>query len=175
MRIRVTGAAGFVGLHRCERLVDDGHEVMGLDSFPSDYPRAAKEANLARVREDRRFRFVDLDLTVAPLTPLVADQDTFIHAAALPGNRWDQFDRYLACNLTALVAAGLSARAGNLPRQLPLGCGFHHHDWAGLEQGTTSNSRVWGRDRPPTPSHRYRQLLRRRRSGRELRHLEGDV
>ena len=41
MRIVVTGAAGFIGSHTCERLVARGHEVIGLDVF-DDYLYAAE-------------------------------------------------------------------------------------------------------------------------------------
>ena len=100
MRVLVTGAAGFIGSHLCERLVVDGHEVLGLDAFIPYYPRADKERNLARLRDERAFRFVEADLREADLTPLVADADAVIHAAAVPGNLWDRFDSYVACNVT---------------------------------------------------------------------------
>ena len=43
----VTGAAGFIGSHLAERLLDDGMTVTGLDAFTDYYPRERKEANLA--------------------------------------------------------------------------------------------------------------------------------
>lgn len=99
MRILVTGAAGFIGSHVCARLLAEGHEVTGLDAFIPYYPRPIKERNLARLRDEARFRFVEADLRDAPLAPLVADADAIIHLAAMPGNRWDIFDLYMTCNL----------------------------------------------------------------------------
>src|SRR5262245_5823607 len=46
MRCLVTGAAGFIGSHLAERLVDLGHEVVGVDCFLDYYPRVVKERNL---------------------------------------------------------------------------------------------------------------------------------
>ena len=58
MRVVVTGAAGFIGSHLCERLLADGREVWGIDAFTRFYPRALKEANLARLRRAPGFRLV---------------------------------------------------------------------------------------------------------------------
>jgi nucleoside-diphosphate-sugar epimerase len=114
MRILVTGAAGFIGSHVCERLVADGHDVTGLDAFIPYYPRPIKESNLRRLRDESRFRFSETDLRDGDLTPLVADCDAVIHLAAMAGPAsWDQFDLYVSCNITgtqrlleALRAAG---------------------------------------------------------------------
>ena len=47
MQIVVTGAAGFVGSHLCERLVADGHRVVGVDGMiPDSYSADDKEQNL---------------------------------------------------------------------------------------------------------------------------------
>jgi nucleoside-diphosphate-sugar epimerase len=62
-RMLVTGAAGFIGSSLVDRLLDDGHEVVGVDSFADYYPRRLKEANLAESRQNGRFTLHEADLT----------------------------------------------------------------------------------------------------------------
>jgi len=103
MHCVVTGAAGFVGSHLCERLVREGHDVSGIDCFIPYYPREVKEANLAWLRRQPRFRFYELDLRTADLTDLVRDADVIFHEAAMAGlpKSWSNFDLYLTCNVQA--------------------------------------------------------------------------
>lgn len=103
MKCLVTGAAGFIGSHLCERLLAEGHEVIGLDAFIPYYPRALKEANLATARAQRRFRFHEIDLRVDPIDPALAGVDVVFHLAAMPGlaKSWTEFDLYASCNVTA--------------------------------------------------------------------------
>ena len=58
----VTGAAGFIGSHLTERLLNDNYSVLGLDCFTDFYARDAKENNLHAVRQNPRFTFVEADL-----------------------------------------------------------------------------------------------------------------
>jgi dTDP-glucose 4,6-dehydratase len=58
MRTVVTGGAGFLGSHLCERLLDDGHEVLALDNFLTGTP-----ANVAHLMERDGFRLVRADVT----------------------------------------------------------------------------------------------------------------
>ncbi len=52
MHVVVTGAAGFIGSHTCERLVAAGHRVTGVDSFDGYlYPVEVKRANAAALAE----------------------------------------------------------------------------------------------------------------------------
>ena len=58
MRILVTGAAGFLGSHLCERLLADGHDVIGMDNFITGKPE-----NLAHLAGDQRFSFYRHDVS----------------------------------------------------------------------------------------------------------------
>jgi len=104
MRAVVTGAAGFVGSHLCEHLLETGATVVGVDCFTDYYDRALKEANLERLVGRSGFRLVVADLTSAPLEELVEDADTVFHLAGQPGVRpsWGKdFDIYVRHNIVA--------------------------------------------------------------------------
>jgi len=58
MRVLVTGAAGFLGSHLCDRLLGQGHRVVGMDNFITGAP-----ANVAHLRDQRDFQFVLHDVT----------------------------------------------------------------------------------------------------------------
>jgi dTDP-glucose 4,6-dehydratase len=57
LRIVVSGAAGFVGSHVCDRLIAEGHEVIGVDNLIT-----GAQANLAQLAREPRFRFVLHDI-----------------------------------------------------------------------------------------------------------------
>jgi nucleoside-diphosphate-sugar epimerase len=103
MKCLVTGAAGFIGSHLCERLLADGHRVVGLDCFVPYYPRAVKEANLSEARRHPGFSLAPLDLRSDSLSEVVAGVDIVYHLAAMPGlaKSWTNFDLYESCNVTA--------------------------------------------------------------------------
>jgi nucleoside-diphosphate-sugar epimerase len=100
----VTGCAGFLGSHLCERLVADGHDVIGVDCFTSYYPRAIKERNLERLRDAPSFSLLELDLSLDPLDGLLEGIDTVFHLAAQAGVRGsfgDSFRTYVRHNMLA--------------------------------------------------------------------------
>ncbi len=100
----VTGAAGFIGSHLCERLLREGHRVVGVDAFTGYYPRAVKEGNLAGLRTHPEFRFFEMDLARADLVPVAAEVDFIFHQAGQPGVRasWGkEFNLYLDHNIRA--------------------------------------------------------------------------
>ena len=104
MRCLVTGVAGFVGSHLAERLLADGHEVCGVDAFIDYYPRHIKEKNLATLRDQERFTFIEGNLLDLQLAPLVDGVDWIFHQAAQAGVRasWGkEFSLYTDCNVLA--------------------------------------------------------------------------
>ena len=101
MMCLVTGAAGFIGSHLCENLLQAGHTVVGIDAFIPFYPRAVKEGNLAGFRHHPAFEFQPLDLRCDPLEESLAGVEAVFHIAAMPGltRSWTEFDLYESCNI----------------------------------------------------------------------------
>lgn len=130
-RVVVTGAAGFIGSHLCERLLADGHEVVGVDSYTDYYDRALKEQNLERARTHANFALEEVDLVDGDLRAPLAGAKIIFHLAGQPAVRpsWgSHFDRYVRDNILAtqrlleasrnleldrLVFAGSSSVYGN--------------------------------------------------------------
>jgi UDP-glucuronate 4-epimerase len=103
-RALVTGAAGFIGSHLCERLIAEGWSVLGVDAFTPYYDRSDKLANLGALRGARRFALVEDDLATMDLTPLLRDVGTVFHLAAQPGvaaSFGEGFARYTSDNMLA--------------------------------------------------------------------------
>lgn len=103
MKVVVTGAAGFIGSHLVERLLSDGHEVVGIDGFTDYYARNAKERNVGSARTHSRFSFESLDLSQDDLRPALEGAEVVYHLAGRPGVRATpmQFDQYLRENVIA--------------------------------------------------------------------------
>jgi nucleoside-diphosphate-sugar epimerase len=83
----VTGAAGFVGSHVSEALLARGADVVGVDCFTDYYAREIKEGNLAGLRKQPKFRFVEAALQTVPLAGLLDDVTHVFHLAAQAGVR----------------------------------------------------------------------------------------
>src|SRR5512147_2023320 len=117
MKILVTGAAGFIGSHVAQKLLDRGEEVVALDNFAPNYNRARKEANLAEYVDQPRCDFVDADIrNEAYMLDLFAVHkfDRVIHLAAMGNVRYsiEHAPEYVDVNvrgtLNLLEAARLS-------------------------------------------------------------------
>ena len=91
MRILVTGAAGFIGFHLARRLLDDGHEVAGIDGLTRYYDPALKAARLTRLTPRNGFSFeqVMLEDEVGMAAAFErAAPEVIVHLAAQAGVRY---------------------------------------------------------------------------------------
>jgi UDP-glucose 4-epimerase len=107
MKALVTGVAGFIGSTLAERLLAEGWDVVGVDSFTDYYPRDAKERNLAGARRHPAFRFLETRIQDADLPSLLSDRTHVFHLAAQAGVRksWGRdFGVYIANNIDATQA-----------------------------------------------------------------------
>ena len=108
MKILVTGAAGFIGLHVAERLLAQGHEVVGLDDLNDYYEVALKQARLARLEGRAGFRFLRMSLADgAAMRALFAAErfDRVVHLGAQAGVRYSLTHPqvYLDSNVTGTL------------------------------------------------------------------------
>jgi UDP-glucuronate 4-epimerase len=104
MHVVVTGAAGFIGSHACERLVARGHDVVGIDSFDSYlYGADVKRRNAEALARLPRFRLVEADICDRAAIAAAIDGrvDVVCHLAALAGVRPSLVDplRYIRTNI----------------------------------------------------------------------------
>jgi UDP-glucose 4-epimerase len=116
MNVLVTGVAGFIGSHLAERLIKEGHKVIGVDCFTDYYPREIKESNIKKMRGDSAFEFHDADILEINLENVLGSVDVIFHQAAQAGVRasWGaNFKIYTENNVRAtqrLLEASKSAR-----------------------------------------------------------------
>src|SRR5262245_49578359 len=103
MKCVVTGAAGFIGSHLCERLLATGQSVTGLDAFIPYYAPAFKETNLVPAKSHSQFRFQNVDLRSGEIDSAISDAELIFHLAAMPGlvRSWTDFEGYWTCNVLA--------------------------------------------------------------------------
>ena len=103
-RILVTGAAGFIGSTLVDRLLADGHDVIGVDCFTNYYSRVQKRQNIIAACEHPRFTLIERTIEHTEWDKVLPDVEYVFHLAGQPGVRasWGkQFDTYLTDNIAA--------------------------------------------------------------------------
>jgi UDP-glucuronate 4-epimerase len=89
MKAIVTGAAGFIGSHLCERLLKEKWTVVGIDNFDDFYDPKIKRNNIKTCLQNKRFRLVEADIRDAAGMNRTAGEgaDVIVHLAAKAGVR----------------------------------------------------------------------------------------
>ncbi len=102
MKALVTGAAGFIGSHLSEELLNQKFQVVGIDAFTDNYSAEIKKDNLKNLLNNRKFTFLNENLLKFRLDDILKDTEYIFHLAALPGVRqsWGSyFNNYLENNV----------------------------------------------------------------------------
>ena len=106
MVVLVTGAAGFIGYHVCEALLDRGERVVGIDNLSGYYDPALKRARLDRLAGRNGFSFHKTDITDRQaMFALFQDQrglDRVVHLAAQAGVRYSLENPYVYVNANVM-------------------------------------------------------------------------
>ena len=78
MKILITGVAGFLGSHLCDKLLSEGHEVWGIDNF--------FRGKLENLPKHKNFKFLEIDLAQNGYD--IENLDIVFHYAAINGTRY---------------------------------------------------------------------------------------
>ncbi|MDV3457463.1 NAD-dependent epimerase/dehydratase family protein [Sphingomonas sp. HF-S4] len=103
-RVLVTGAAGFIGFHTSEKLLQQGHTVLGVDNFSAYYDVALKEARTDILQNHAEYSLARVSIEDQPALAAAwtaFKPDTVIHLAAQAGVRYsiDEPASYIGTNL----------------------------------------------------------------------------
>jgi UDP-glucuronate 4-epimerase len=108
MKVLVTGAAGFIGMHTSLRLLARGDDVVGIDNLNDYYDPRLKHDRLARLTPDPRFRFQRVEIADRAAMAALFEAERFdrvVHLAAQAGVRYslENPHAYVDSNLTGFV------------------------------------------------------------------------
>ena len=97
MKIVVTGATGFIGFSIVRKLIEMGHDVVGIDSLSPSYGPGMAKARYVELKERHGFKVEKQNLLEFPLENLIKkidSSDVVIHLAAWPGVRLSKIHPY---------------------------------------------------------------------------------
>ncbi len=120
MKLLVTGAAGFIGMHSCKRLLERRHEVFGIDNLNDYYDPALKRARLEQLRPFPKFAFEKLDIADAPALGAAFESrrfDAVLHLAAQAGVRYSLENpmAYVSSNVAGFLNVLEGCRRSQVP------------------------------------------------------------
>jgi UDP-glucose 4-epimerase len=103
-KVIVTGAAGFIGSHLTQTLLEQGQEVIGIDEFNDYYDPMLKRKNIAHLESSPNFTLIDSNILALDWSKLLQDVEVIYHQAAQAGVRasWGTgFRAYTERNINA--------------------------------------------------------------------------
>ena len=137
MKVMVTGAAGFIGMHVAERLHKAGHAVAGIDNFNDYYDPALKHARAARIASYCTVKPLDIaDAGSVKTSFLDFAPDVVVHLAAQAGVR------YSLQNPMAYIRSNLAGHAAVLEACRALGDRLSHLVYASSSSVYGGNTKV---------------------------------
>ncbi|HIH13625.1 MAG TPA: NAD-dependent epimerase/dehydratase family protein [Nanoarchaeota archaeon] len=150
MFVIVTGCAGFIGSHITEKLLEQGHQVLGVDCFIDYYPRKVKENNLKHFINHENFIFIQKhieDITSKGLLFNNLQQvDTIFHLAAQAGVRgsWgDEFRQYTVHTFEATQKILEVARKLNVKKFIYASSSSVYGNYPTMPMQEDSGSDLW--------------------------------
>lgn len=150
MRVIVTGGAGFVGSHLCERWLDDGHEVVAMDNYATGRPD-----NVRHLLANPRFELREQDVT----EPVSVDGDVdFVFHMASPASPAD----YLALPVETMMVSSVGTK-NMLDLAREKGAGFllaSTSECYGDPQEHPQKETYWGHVNPIGPRAVYDEAKR---------------
>jgi UDP-glucuronate 4-epimerase len=108
VKLIITGVAGFIGMHTALRLLDEGHEVVGIDNLNDYYDVGLKKDRLGMLEQKPGFRHHNIDISESQsLTECVTRErpERVVHLAAQPGVRYSLENpmAYVSANLVGFA------------------------------------------------------------------------
>ena len=110
MKILITGVAGFIGFHLCKKLLEERHDVLGIDNINNYYDVKLKKNRLKILLGKKNFKFKKIDISdtnfVRKIYPIAKNFRIIIHLAAQAGVRYSITHpyKYIESNVKAQIS-----------------------------------------------------------------------